>query len=143
MNKFYTRAGHTERCDSILEATEIKSNQVHFADFVSSSRTPATAAAPSPNARSILTVLHVVKIFVFFSGPMFCLMDLTYYFFGRTQRRTSVLVSQMMYWPLVIWHAKQTPKLVSGISKAKVRYEAMQCMGRKNYIRIKSYKTNV
>lgn len=53
MNRFYTKAGHTEEDYSILGAAGNKLNQVHFAEqqlLPAPQGHKATAAAPSPKA---------------------------------------------------------------------------------------------
>lgn len=53
MNRFCTKARHTEEDYSVLGAAENKSNQVHFAEqqlLTAPQEHQATAAAPSPKA---------------------------------------------------------------------------------------------
>lgn len=83
MKRFCTKAGHTEQYNSVLGAMGNKSNQVHFAEL---------QLLPTPQEHehfqlhlpktphSILTFIHAVKLFLFFSDPIFCLMDLNCYF---------------------------------------------------------------
>lgn len=83
MNRFFTKAGHTERYDSILGASGNKPNQVHFAElqlFLSPQEHQQLQLHRHKTPHSILTFIHVVKLFLFFSGSIFCLMDLNCYF---------------------------------------------------------------
>jgi len=84
MNRFCTKAGHTEQYDSILGAAGSKSNQVRFAEL---QLLPALQEHQQLQLHlpitphSMLTFIHAVKLLLFFSGPIFCLMDLNCCFF--------------------------------------------------------------